>query len=248
MEGRARPPPFGPLDRAFNAAMDHLLEGISGVTVLFSGGVDSSLIALAAGQRSAVRLVTVGREGSPDLRWAAEASRLLGLTWEPRPIDLESVRSAIARTGFGTWPEPRRSVFVSLALALGPDSIGPVLLGQGADELFGGYAHFRGLFGEALESRRLADWQRLVREDWPATQELGRTFGRRVEAPFLDGDFSREALRRPLATVAPGEPTKPTFRAWARHRGVPEEIAARPKRAIQYGSGVADLVARSGRA
>lgn len=48
--------------------------------VLFSGGVDSSLItALAARHVPGITLITVGFSGSNDVKWAPDAAQLLGM-------------------------------------------------------------------------------------------------------------------------------------------------------------------------
>ncbi len=65
--------------------MHSLSEGVSKnlrphCAVLFSGGVDSSLIAaLAARNTPDIMLLTVGFAGSNDIEWAPAAAKLLGL-------------------------------------------------------------------------------------------------------------------------------------------------------------------------
>jgi asparagine synthase (glutamine-hydrolysing) len=157
-------------------------------------------------------------------------------------VDLAAVREVLRRTGLTAHPEPRRSVLVALALAFEVPSTGPLLLGQGADELFAGYAHFRGLSEPEAENRRASDWRKLVDEDWPATLDLAKSAGVRLGAPFLDPEVSGAAFAQRLSVVGESELTKPLLREWAKHRGIPESIAKRPKRAIQYGSGVSALV------
>ncbi|MCI4362600.1 MAG: asparagine synthase-related protein, partial [Thermoplasmata archaeon] len=144
--------------------------------------------------------------------------------------------------GLHSAPEPRRSVLVALALAFDVPSPGTFLLGQGADELFGGYAHFRGLSEPAAESRRNSDWRKLVEEDWPATRDLANAAGVVLGAPYLDPEFSQLALAQRLPMVGTPGLTKPLLREWAKHRGIPQTLADRPKRAFQYGSGISPLV------
>ncbi|MCI4355904.1 MAG: asparagine synthase-related protein [Thermoplasmata archaeon] len=218
------------------------------VTVLFSGGVDSTLVACAAGRYTAPRLITVGVSGSGDLRDAESTAGMLALPWSGTTVDLAEVQGVLRRTGLTGEAEPRRSVLVALALALDVPSPGPRLVGQGADELFGGYAHFRGLNEPEAERRRTSDWRKLVEVDWPATIDLARAAGVRLVAPFLDAAVSELALAQRLPFIDGSEPTKPLLRAWAKHRGIPESVADRPKRAIQYGSGIAALVRAATRA
>lgn len=134
---------------------------------------------------------------------------------------------------------PLRSVFVALDLAVarapGP---GDLVCGQGADELFLGYAHFRGLAAAPARQRAHDDLDRLLREDWPRTERLAVRRGRTVRAPYLSEAFVTAALRVPVERRLPSPIPKAFFRDFAVARGLPLEIAARPKRAMQFGSGI----------
>jgi len=57
-------------------------------------------------------------------------------------------------------------------------------------------------------------------------------------APFLDPVFVAAATAVPIESRLPTPGAKSLWRAWARSRGLPAAIAERPKRALQYGTGV----------
>jgi asparagine synthase (glutamine-hydrolysing) len=234
---------FLELDRAMASALAHLVPRDSPATVLYSGGVDSSLMAGALAPIARVRLLSIGVEGSSDLSAGRRGAELLGLPWTGASVTPAEVRAVVARDGLAKVSEPGRSIFAALSLGIAATPAeAPVFVGQGADELFGGYAHFRGLSETEAEGRRREDWDRLTAHDWPATLAMAHRLHRRLVAPFLDDRFSTVALSTPLPRTAEGDLTKPVLRAWALHRGIPSEIANRPKRAIQYGSGIAALV------
>jgi asparagine synthase (glutamine-hydrolysing) len=233
------------LDAAFDRALDQAVAGESPMAVLFSGGVDSSVVAHGAALRGPVRLRSVGTAGAPDLRDAESGAAILGLPWEGTVVGAEAVVRALRRRDLAHWPEPARSVLVSLAVAFAACGPGRILVGQGADELFGGYAHFRGLDPTELEARRKRDWSRLTEVDWPETLALAAELGCDLRAPFLDPGFVREAMDVPLRPVAASEPTKPMLRAWAVHRGVPDALTRRRKRAMQFGSGIERIVRKA---
>jgi len=240
-------PRFESLDDAFALAIG-ALSPRDPVTVLYSGGVDSSVVAHALRERPNVRLLSVGVDGASDLSAGRAGAHLLGMPWEGRLVMGEEAIEALGRHHLSEHPEPIRSVLASLALAIAATpASGTVAVGQGADELFGGYAHFRRLASADREQRRVEDWHRLMASDWPTTLEIATRVGRRLAAPFLDPEFARRALAVPLPAVGAGELTKPVFREWAVHRGVPPALADRPKRALQYGSGVAALLRRADR-
>ncbi|MCI4370416.1 MAG: asparagine synthase-related protein [Thermoplasmata archaeon] len=235
--------PFGNLDTALAASLDDLTRTASSATVLYSGGVDSTVLAAALAPRVSVRLLSVGVRGSGDLGAGRRGADLLGLPWTGAEVGPPEVGAALRRHDLAPLPEPTRSVFAALALAFDAAPRGPpVVLGQGADELFGGYAHFRGLPPAAAEARRTDDWNRLTVQDWPRTLAIAARIDQRLAAPFLSAEFAAAAMAIPLSSVRSGELTKPGFRAWAAHRGIPEEIVGRPKRAFQYGSGIAAAV------
>ncbi|MCI4327338.1 MAG: asparagine synthase C-terminal domain-containing protein [Thermoplasmata archaeon] len=240
---------FERLDGALETSLGDRPAADDPPTVLFSGGVDSSILALALARSGPLRLFSIGMEGSDDIVAARRAADLLRLNLTERRVTPEEVANSVKSHGLAARPEPARSVLASLGVALATSPRGgPLVLGQGADELFGGYAHFRSLTPAAAERRRRDDWDRLLRVDWPATQAIAGTLGRTLFAPFVDARFATAAFAIPLPSVGPGDLTKPVLRAWARHRGVPAEVANRPKRAIQYGTGIASVVRRSLRA
>jgi asparagine synthase (glutamine-hydrolysing) len=236
-----REAPWRSLSERFDLALSRGVAGATSVTVLFSGGVDSTLVAHGVHGMVPTHLVTIGLEGSRDLRGASEAARLLGLPLRVVTLTLGDLAEAQGSVPLD-WPalrEPSRSVQLSLALALRAATDRRVLVGQGADELFGGYAHFRGLREAEGSVRRDRDWSQLQGTDWPRTRAISEALGKELRSPFLDEPFASFALGLTLPAVPEGGLTKPLLRDWAIYRGIPEAIAHRPKVALQYGSGVA---------
>ncbi|MGI0156221.1 MAG: asparagine synthase-related protein, partial [Thermoplasmata archaeon] len=70
--------------------------------------------------------------------------------------------------------------------------------------------------------------------------------GRSIFAPYLDPKFVAVARSIRIELRQPGARPKGFFRDWAETQGVPAAIAQRPKRALQYGSGIDRLLARIG--
>ncbi|MFZ0891239.1 MAG: asparagine synthase C-terminal domain-containing protein [Thermoplasmata archaeon] len=245
------------LDRTLASQLDQVLlesavralAGTPEIGVLFSGGLDSSFLAAFLSRKWQVTLESIGVAGSPDALAAREGAELLGLPWLSHEIggdDLRRIRLRFHHE-FDGLREPRRGVAVAFALALELASKPILVCGQGADELFFGYAHYRGLSIPSRLRRRAEDLERLEHDDWPLAQRLAGACGRRVVAPFLDPQFVRLILQLPEGVAAEGLETKPLLRAWARERGLSATLAGRPKRALQYGSGISKLLEQEDR-
>ncbi len=134
-------PPSCTLEEAIVTAVN--LRSDEGV-VAFSGGVDSGLVAGLAH----LPCVTVGIEGSHDSAWAAKAARMMGLELTIVSPTEEEVVEALARV-VRVIPDPTNPVEASIAATMyfaaawaGEQGHTRILAGQGADELFGGYARY----------------------------------------------------------------------------------------------------------
>lgn len=135
-----------------------------------------------------------------------------------------------------------RAVAVSFAVAVAQTRPSRVVTAQGVDELFLGYAHFRGLAGPALEQRYRADLDTLLQTEWPRALRMGAREGRGLIAPFLEPELLEACTSIGLTERARGPEPKAWLRAWAERRGLPPELAHRPKKALQYGSGIGKLL------
>lgn len=239
-------PAFARLDAAFDRALGPWRTSGQEIGLLFSGGVDSALLAWELRGVDGLELVTVGTRGSPDLAAAESAARRIGIRWSGSVVSVADVRATVPRIASeteGAGPV-QASILTALALALERAHATEVVCGQGADELFLGYAHYGGLGPAEAARRSEEDRRQLLEGDWPRTQRIATRLGRRIAAPYLDPDFVRAALDAPIERRLSRSEPKAYFRSWARHRGLPPELSARPKRAMQYGSGV-DRVLRA---
>jgi asparagine synthase (glutamine-hydrolysing) len=237
---------FAALDRALERALAPWNESDLPTVVLFSGGLDSGLLAWELRRNPRLILLTVGLPGSPDLAAAEDGAKLLGARWVRAELAPDEVRAAAARirdSEPGLAPTPA-AVLTALAVALDRAPGRVVLCGQGADELFLGYAHFRGLGPAAARQRAAVDWAALRDRDWPRAERVARASDRTAFAPYLHPDFVAAVEQIPIGLRLPqGEP-KRLLRRWAEARGLPASIARRPKHAFQYSSRV-DRVVRS---
>ena len=236
------------LDSALEASLAPLRGTDEPLGVLFSGGVDSSLLAWELRTRRGLSLCTVGQEKSPDVLAGRRAAESLGLPWNGMivgPAEVHDAEERFAPDLEGALPVVR-SVLVSLALAFELASPARLVCGQGVDELFLGYSHYQTLDEDGAARRSDSDLRRLRDDDWPRTVRIARRAGKEVVAPFLAEAFESAARRVPIALRLPGNAPKQFFREWAMARGLPAALALRPKKAIQYGSGIDALRRRRG--
>ena len=125
-----------------------------------------------------------------------------------------------------------------------------VLLGHGADELFGGYGRHRTRFRDAgwhgLSDELALDVNRLWVRNLGRDDRLIADRGREARHPFLDESLVLESLRWPLCMLSdlrrpPGEGDKMVLRQSLRRLGLPR-AGQRVKRAIQFGTRLARAV------
>lgn len=225
-------PPAPDLAAAIETAV--LLRS-QGAVVALSGGVDSALVAAIARREG----VVAGVEGSGDLKRAREVADLLNLPLAEAVIDPGRIEEALTEV-IAVIPRVT-PVDASIAATLyfvaewaGDHGFGTILAGQGADELFGGYARY-------LETTTLAaDLERdfsglplqLVRD-----QAVAGIFGVRFSLPYLDLRVVRAARGIPPEEKVRGGVRKRPLREVAALY-LPGEVAYREKKAMQYGSGV----------
>jgi asparagine synthase (glutamine-hydrolysing) len=239
----------GPLAAALTAATQRVVGDSPSVTILFSGGLDSSLVAWLARASATVHLVAIGVEGARDLETARDSARRLELPLAAHrltPTEIERT-AAVEATRLAGVPSALWGVLIGMALGLDRAEDPVVLCGQGADELCYGYAHFREQGVEEMRRRAAQDWRALIERDWPIAVELARSRKRDLRSPYLDAEVVTCAQRASPARIGPADPAKPLLRTAARLVGLPAEIAERPKRALQYGTGIERVLrARSG--
>ncbi|MCI4344954.1 MAG: asparagine synthase C-terminal domain-containing protein [Thermoplasmata archaeon] len=238
------------LARLLRKAVENLVPPGTPTSLLYSGGLDSSAVARAFPPSTTPQLVVMGVRGSPDLTAARTGAAQLDLPLHEHVVDRTEVERALERwaTELESVREPARSVLVASALAVAAAPTELVLCGQGADELFHGYAHFEGLTPPAAQARSAADLRRLHEVDWPWIRRWASELGHELASPYLDLDLL--AWTRTLSPDVHRDSggRKPLLRQAALELGVSAELANRPKRALQYGSGVRRLVGELDRA
>ncbi|QLH78030.1 asparagine synthetase B [Halosimplex rubrum] len=213
-----------------------------GLAVAFSGGVDSA--ALAA--RLSAPLYVAGFPDSHDVEAARSAAAKLDRPLEVVEIAHGDIERAVPEVAAATGLTNAMDVSIALPLYLvaeraAVDGYDRLAVGQGADELFGGYAKVaRAPEDERVAAETVRGARREVVGTLPDQLERDvlalRAAGVEPVAPLLDDRVVAAALDLPgdLLVTERGE------RKWALRLAVrewvPDPVAFREKKAVQYGS------------
>ncbi|BAD85139.1 asparagine synthase (glutamine-hydrolyzing) [Thermococcus kodakarensis KOD1] len=240
-----RKDPVGGVGKLLRYAVKNRVSKKTGV--LFSGGLDSTLVAYLASQYSDVILYTAGTEDSPDIEWARKVADHFGWALRERTFEVEDVRDAVKRVMYAIEePNPMNlAIGLPLYFASGlasSDGTRVLLSGQGADELFGGYAKYLERPELMEEDIALISERNLARDD-----KITMLNGVEGRYPFLALPVVSFALKLPLEAKIVDGTRKVILRKLALRLGIPEWIAEREKRAAQYGSRAQKLLEKIAR-
>ena len=226
------------------------------VGAFLSGGLDSAIVTAIARQHiSELHTFTVGFEGSDDLEAARYLSRILDtihheyllneneivgklpeILYHLESFDLDLVRSAIP---------------CYFTARLASDQVKVILTGEGADELFAGYAYYKGY------ANRTKTLQNELRRSVGSMHDVNlqrvdrMTMAHSVEGrvPFLDLSMIDLAFRIPAELKLYSTPgglsqSSGVTEKWILRKAcedlLPAEILWRPKAQFDEGSGVAE--------
>lgn len=239
------------------------------IALAYSGGLDSTILArllqeLADGD---VWLVAVGAAGSRDVERARRNARFLELPLVEAAVseamlarDLPAIVGLVGRTPVAE-PIRMRHGLAEDAQRVNPVLVGilaalfyafqeaarfsdRILLGQGADELFGGYKRYLGLEPEAMRKRMEEDLAYHAQVGRPIEARVADYHGVEPRYPYLDEAVVGAARGLPTGLLVEGGVRKIVLRRLADRLGLPGDVARVPKTAAQYGTGVAALLRR----
>ena len=228
------------VERAVSAAID----AAEADAVAFSGGIDSAFVAWGLPEAS---LYVAGFPDCHDRAAARETADAAG--WSGRVTHIEithddlrrAVRAVVRATGLSNPMDVAIAVPLWLvARRAAGDGHDRLAVGQGADELFGGYAK---VVQPADDSRVAADTVRGARREtvMALPDQLARDVctlragGVEPVVPLLSDAVIDAALRLPGEAIASSEGRKLALRA-AAEGVVPETARTADKKAVQYGT------------
>lgn len=209
------------------------------IGIMFSGGIDSCIIAQLARRHSEVHLYTVGLDGAHDLRMARSTAERLHLNWTPIPITSNDVREGVGSLDRMLGGSDPLTISFELPLYFVARIANEAVLtsGQGADELFGGYARYEAMPPEERRVAMRGDVEGLLSRGSPMEKRIALHFGKEIRHPFLAPKVVEAALVLPDELVIAGGQRKVALRSLAPSLDLLQE-SSRAKKAAQYGSGI----------
>jgi len=254
--------PDWPTETDFEAQVDEVrrrvIDGVTSrliadvpVGVFLSGGLDSSIVAaIASTVTPNLKTFSVGMKGSPDLAAARKVSEFLGTDHYERIVTEEEAIQSIQRVIFHLESfdvSLVRSAVANYFLAeLASQHVKVALSGEGADELFAGYAYLRTMHGSRLEDELREITEELHNTNLQRCDRMSMAHGLEVRVPFVDDlRIVQYAMGIPVQyKIDPRSSTDKLILRKAFEDFLPEEIVNRRKVKFSAGSGMSDALTK----
>jgi len=220
------------------------------VVMAFSGGLDSSLIAVLAKLCGVEpHLISVGLENQPELQSAKLAAEAMKLPLSIQTYTISDVEQILPRT---LWlieePDPVKVgiavPFYWVAEIASKMGYKVLFAGQGSDELFGGYQRYLREYAKsstAVRNAMYSDVSAAYETNFQRDTQVCSFHKVELRLPFADPEVVNFALSLPvnLKIDSPHDALrKRVLRQVARNLEMPDFVVNRTKKAIQYATGV----------
>ncbi|MFH1286122.1 MAG: asparagine synthetase B [Candidatus Micrarchaeota archaeon] len=236
--------------RALVNSVEKRVKNEKHIGVMLSGGVDSATLALLAKRfNKNVCAYTIAIENSEDIAQAEKIADSLNIRFREHVIAEDELIDYYKRVR-ELYNEDMLKIELALSLFICLELMKKhgekiFLNGQGAEELFAGYARHHELYLEKGNLREMLEQAllNLHASDLERNSLIASHFNAEARYPFLDLALIRETTKiKPEANFGKNGERKSILRRIARELGVPEEACARPKKAFQYSTGIHRLV------
>ncbi|MGQ9469138.1 MAG: asparagine synthase family protein [Nitrososphaerales archaeon] len=227
------------------------VKGLNRIAIGFSGGLDSSLLALITSKLAKVTLLSVYTKGSKD-EDVINSAKSLGLELEELQIDFIQIRDKISLIQNLIESDKIMDLAIGLGMNLSAErcsqiGCGALFLGQLADELFGGYAKYvralREIGEKFAEDMMLKDVLDAHKNNFERDEKASSPYTE-IRLPYANIDLVKYALSLPLSLKIGrlNDQRKLVLREAAMKAGLTRDIALRRKKAFQYSSGLQKLI------
>ena len=235
------------LINALFATVYEKLRGINRIGIAFSGGIDSTLLAMICKNMNInTSLLTVGFPDSHDIEFSKSISHKINMNHKFLEIN---------RDDFATFSKKIKTqiscrnlshienciAFSYIAQLASKNNLGVVLTANGFDELFCGYNNFRYIFNQGIDTinktieLKILNELELINEIRQAVEKYHVS----ILQPFLSKGFISIAMKFPIYNKMVSYDDvlrKHIIRKIALSFDVPPEVIISRKKALQYGS------------
>jgi asparagine synthase (glutamine-hydrolysing) len=243
------------LQKLLERSVRSRVSGTKEVAVAFSGGLDSSVVAFLTKKRGVdVHLIHVSLENRPETEEAKRAADELNLPLQVslfKEADVEKVVSKVVE--LIEEPDPiKASIGVSFywtAEKTAEAGFKVLLAGQGADELFGGYQRYVNEYqlhgAESVRKVMFDDVVGIHESNIERDVKICGFHDVELRLPFASYPLAEFAVALPVEMKIEGKAgslRKLVLRKVAENMGLPASITEKPKKAVQYATGVNSVV------
>ena len=214
--------------------------------ILFSGGVDSTLIAFLCKKHGFnFTCFTIGLENSQDIEYAKIIAEKYNFSLKHKILSLEEFENVIRNTvkilnnDDIVWISVGSVLYATAQLAL-QDNISILFGGLGTEEIFAGYQRHEDVLADNdFESVHKESWNGLKnmwQRDLLRDSIIAKSLGIELRTPYMDLGVIKAAMDiNPMHKIDKID-KKIILREIAENFGLEKEFAWRPKKAAQYGS------------
>ena len=245
------------LQALLERAVEERLTSLGAVAVAFSGGLDSSIIAFLSKKFcSNVTLIHVSLKNQPETEHAKAVAEELNLPIRICIYDENDVSKTLPLVlRLIEEPDPiKASIGIPIYWAAeqaAKMSLHVMLAGQGSDELFAGYKRYvdslvrRG--NEKTRDMIFRDIVEMHESNFERDFKICNFYGVELRIPFVTHQIIKFATDLPVELkiqTFENTPRKLVLREAARNLGLSNAIVSRPKKAVQYSTGVTKALRR----
>lgn len=227
------------------------VSGLKEVAVAFSGGLDSSIIAaITRSTGIAPTLIHASLPRQPEIQHAKQIAEELRLPIEACEFNENDVEKVLPNVLWTT--EESDPVDISIAIPVywtaekaSEKGFSVLLAGQGADELFGGYKRYVDCYltqgAEETRKEMFDDVANLYESNIERDYKIFSSHDVELRLPFATYEIAKLAETLPINLKLEPKVTtlrKLVLRRVAANLELPISVVTKPKKAIQYTTGV----------
>ncbi|MEM3623509.1 MAG: asparagine synthetase B [Candidatus Bathyarchaeia archaeon] len=239
------------LEALLQKSVEKKVSGLKEFAIAFSGGLDSSIIALLAKNSGVnVKLIHVSLKNQPETRHAKEAAEALELPIYSYLYEEKAVAETLPKVLWLIEEPDSLKVSISIPFYWVAENTAKMklkilLAGQGADELFGGYKRYVDNYSrygsERVQKEIFKDIAKMHENNFERDFKICNFHDVELRLPFATYSIAKLAIALPIELkikLMDAEMRKIVLRRLGEKIGLPPFIVNRQKRAIQYATGV----------